>query len=86
MRTHLQRCSYVAVMDIIIIEMILCCTLPVERVPFGEPGEVSRQHGPPPPEQPNHHPQDGESRGPLAPPGDWPPALPATKKKIFFTH
>ena len=51
-------------MGIIEREIMLCCKLPVERVPFGEPWEVGRQHGPPPPEQPDHHPQDGEGCGP----------------------
>ncbi len=51
-------------MGMIVRKMMLCCKLPVERVPFGEPWEVGRQHGPPPPEQPDDHTQSGEGRRP----------------------
>ena len=51
-------------MDIIVRKMMLCCKLPVEWVPLGEPWEVGRQHSPPPPEDPHQHPQDGEGGGP----------------------
>jgi hypothetical protein len=64
MRTNLDRYSYVDIMGIIVREMMLCCKLPVERVPFGKPWEVGRQYSPPPPEQPNDHPQDGEGGRP----------------------
>ena len=64
MRTNLERYSYVAILDIIVRMMMLCCKLPVEWVPFGEPWEVGCQHRPPPPEQPDDDAKDGESRRP----------------------
>ena len=64
MRTNLKRYSYVAILGIIVRKMMLYCKLPVERVPFGKPWEVGRQHSPPPPEQPNDHAEYGEGRRP----------------------
>ena len=43
---------------------MLCCKLPVEWVPLGEPWEVGCQHSPPPPEQPDEDAEDGEGRRP----------------------
>jgi len=64
MRTNLKRYSYVAILGIIVRKMMLCCKLPVEWVPLGEPWEVGCQHSPPPPEQPNEDAEDGECGGP----------------------
>ena len=64
MRTHLKRFSYVVIMGIIIIKMMLCCKLPVEGIPLGKPGKVGSQDRPPPPENPNHHADDGERHRP----------------------
>ena len=63
MRTNLERYSYVAILGIIVRDDV-CCKLPVEWVPFGEPWEVGCQHRPPPPEQPDEDAKDGESRRP----------------------